>query len=109
MIQSRVRLRSLRSCVSFGGTGFCSLRSRVMTDPVISLLSDLVAIDSVNPSLVPGAAGEARIADAIDAHMRAIGLDVERQDVAPGRPNVVGVLEGAEPGPTLMFCGHIDT
>ena len=80
-----------------------------MSDPVISLLSDLVAIDSVNPSLVPGAAGEAGVADAIDAHMRAIGLDVERQDVAPGRPNVIGVLEGAERGRTLMFCGHIDT
>jgi acetylornithine deacetylase len=80
-----------------------------MADPVISLLSDLVAIDSVNPSLVPGAAGEAQIADGIEAHMRAMGLDVHRQDVAPGRPNVIGVLEGSEPGRTLMFCGHIDT
>ena len=80
-----------------------------MTDPVISLLGDLVAIDSVNPSLVPGAAGEAQIADAIETHMRAIGLDVHRQDVVPGRPNVIGVLEGSERGRSLMFCGHIDT
>ncbi|HEU4936631.1 MAG TPA: ArgE/DapE family deacylase [Vicinamibacterales bacterium] len=80
-----------------------------MTDPVISLLRDLVAIDSVNPSLVPGAAGEAQIADAIEMHMRAIGLEVHRQDVAPGRPNVIGVLEGSERGRSLMFCGHIDT
>ena len=80
-----------------------------MADPVISLLSDLVAIDSVNPSLVPGAAGESRIADAIETHMRAVGLDVYRQHVAPGRPNVVGVLEGSEHGRSLMFCGHIDT
>ena len=80
-----------------------------MTDPVISLLSDLVSIDSVNPSLVPGARGEAQIADAIEAHMRAMGLDVHRQNVAPGRPNVIGVLEGSEPGRSLMFCGHIDT
>jgi len=80
-----------------------------MTDPVISLLSDLVSIDSVNPSLVSGARGEAQIADAIDAHMRAIGLEVHRQNVAPGRPNVIGVLEGSEPGRSLMLCGHIDT
>lgn len=80
-----------------------------MTDPAISLLSDLVAIDSVNPSLVPGAAGEAQIADAIDAHLRALGLDVARQEAAPGRPNVIGVLEGRERGRTLMLCGHIDT
>ncbi|MFL6280127.1 MAG: ArgE/DapE family deacylase [Vicinamibacterales bacterium] len=80
-----------------------------MTDPVVSLLSDLVAIDSVNPSLVPGGRGEAQIADAIEAHLRAIGLDVGRQEVAPGRPNVVGVLEGSKPGRSLMYCGHIDT
>src|SRR5256885_2327202 len=62
-------------------------------DPVIRLLRDLVAIDSVNPSLVPGAAGEKQIAEAIGAHMTRIGLDVELHDAAPGRPNVVGVLE----------------
>lgn len=78
-------------------------------DPAISLLRDLVAIDSVNPSLVPGAAGERDVAAAIAAHMRRIGLDVELQDAAPRRPNVVGVLEGRGPGPSLMFCGHMDT
>ena len=80
-----------------------------MSDPVISLLRDLVAIDSVNPSLVPGAAGESQIADAIARHMRAIGLDVQQQEVAPGRPNVIGVLEGSERGRSIMFCGHTDT
>jgi len=78
-------------------------------DPAIALLRELVAIDSVNPSLVPGAAGEASIAGAIAAHLRGIGLDVEVQDAAPGRPNVIGVLEGRRPGRSLMLCGHIDT
>lgn len=78
-------------------------------DPAIALLRELVAIDSVNPSLVPGAAGEASIAGAIAAHLRRIGLDVEVQDAAPGRPNVIGVLEGRRPGRSLMLCGHIDT
>ena len=78
-------------------------------DPAIALLRDLVAIDSVNPSLVPAAAGEGEIAAAIAAHMRRLGLDVELQEAAPGRPNVVGVLEGRGPGPSLMLCGHMDT
>jgi acetylornithine deacetylase len=78
-------------------------------DPAIALLRDLVAIDSVNPSLVPGAAGEHAIARAIAAHMRGIGLDVEVQDAAPGRPNVIGVVEGKRRGRSLMFCGHTDT
>jgi acetylornithine deacetylase len=78
-------------------------------DPCISLLRELVSIDSVNPSLVPGAAGEGQVAGAIATHMRACGMDVELQEVEPGRPNVVGILEGREPGPTLMYCGHMDT
>ena len=78
-------------------------------DPSLTLLRDLVAIDSVNPSLVPGAKGEGMAAEAVAAHMRKLGLDVHLQEVAPGRPNVIGVLEGASPGRSLMFCGHIDT
>jgi acetylornithine deacetylase len=78
-------------------------------DPAIRLLRDLVTIDSVNPTLVPGAAGEAAIADAIAREMRGFGLDVDVQDAAEGRPNVVGVLEGRAKGRTLMFCGHTDT
>src|SRR5258705_2768669 len=78
-------------------------------DPSIKLLRDLIAIDSVNPSLVPGAAGEAQIAQALAAHLRSIGLDVELQEVVPGRSNVIGVLEGRRPGRSLMLCGHVDT
>jgi acetylornithine deacetylase len=80
-----------------------------MSDPVISLLRDLVAIDSVNPSLAPGAAGESQAAGAVAQYMRRLGLDVEMQEAAPGRPNVIGVLEGIERGRSLMFCGHLDT
>jgi acetylornithine deacetylase len=75
----------------------------------IRLLCDLVAANSVNPSLVPGAPGEAAAAEVARAAMTAAGLDVITQFAAPGRPNVIGVLEGREPGPSMMFCGHLDT
>jgi len=78
-------------------------------DPCISLLRELVSIDSVNPSLVPGARGEGAIATAVAEHMRAMGLDVHVEEVERGRPNVIGVLEGLQPGPTLLLCGHLDT
>ena len=73
------------------------------------LLSDLVAIDSVNPSLVPGAAGEAAIGDYIASWLRQRGFDVDVEHVAPGRPNIVGTVEGRRPGPTRLLCGHTDT
>lgn len=78
-------------------------------DSTLGLLKTLVGIDSVNPSLVHGAAGEADVARAIATELRAIGLDTHVQEAAPGRPNVVGVLNGRAPGRSLMFCGHIDT
>jgi acetylornithine deacetylase len=80
-----------------------------MTDPVVALLRDLVAIDSVNPSLVPGAAGELAMARRVADEMRASGLTVEVYEASPGRPNVVGTLEGRAPGRALMLCGHTDT
>ncbi len=78
-------------------------------DHTITLLKELVAIDSVNPSLVPGAAGETLIARALVQHLRGSGLDVELQEVVDGRSNVVATLMGRAPGRSLMFCGHIDT
>jgi acetylornithine deacetylase len=81
----------------------------VSGDRTIDLLRDLIRIDSVNPSLVPGAAGESEIAQLLAEEMRAIGMDVEVAEAAPGRPNVTGVLEGRARGRSLLFCGHSDT
>jgi acetylornithine deacetylase len=78
-------------------------------DPAIRLLKQLVSIDSVNPSLVAGASGEAAIARSLIEEFHSIGLRTEVQEAAPGRPNVVGVLHGKAPGRSLMFCGHTDT
>ena len=77
-------------------------------DP-LPLLKRLVAANSINPSLVPGAPGEAEVAEIVRRALVDAGLDVVVQEVAPGRPNVIGVLEGRAPGPTVMLCGHIDT
>ena len=77
-------------------------------DP-IPLLSELVATNSVNPGLVPGAPGEREVSEVVRRALAAAGLDVAIQETASGRPNVIGVLDGRSPGPTAMFCGHLDT
>jgi acetylornithine deacetylase len=76
---------------------------------VLQLTRELVAIDSVNPSLVPGAAGEGAIADWLASYLQRAGFDVEVDEVAPGRPNVVAMAERSGAGPTRMLCGHTDT
>jgi acetylornithine deacetylase len=77
-------------------------------DP-LPLLRDLVATNSVNPSLAAGAPGEQEAAELVRAALERAGLDAVVQEAAPGRPNVVGVLDGREAGPAVMFCGHLDT
>jgi acetylornithine deacetylase len=80
-----------------------------MSEPTIDLLRELIAIDSVNPSLVPGAAGEKDIADFIARELAAAGIDVQIQRVSGDRANVIGSIEGSQEGRTLMLCGHLDT
>jgi acetylornithine deacetylase len=81
------------------------------TDPhaLADLLRRLVAIDSTNPSLVPGAPGEAGVATLLAQECRAAGLEVHLEEAAPGRPNVVARLRGRRPGRRLLLNGHMDT
>jgi acetylornithine deacetylase len=78
-------------------------------EEIAPLLGDLVAINSINPDLVPGAPGEAEIARYVAGWLEGRGLDVELIEAAPGRPNVVGIARGTGGGKTLLFNGHMDT
>ena len=73
------------------------------------LLSDLVAINSINPDLVPGSPGEAEIARYIADWLERAGLEVELIGSVSGRPNVVGIARGTGGGKTLLLNGHMDT
>lgn len=75
---------------------------------VIALAHELVACDSTNPQLVAGGVGEGAVAELVARRLEAAGLTVAREEVLPGRPNVVARLAGSGGGPTLMLCGHMD-
>jgi acetylornithine deacetylase len=75
---------------------------------VRELAAELVAIDSVNPGLVAGAAGEGPAAAFVAALLRDAGLDVEMVG-AGARPSVIAVARGRGGGRTLLLNGHLDT
>jgi acetylornithine deacetylase len=76
---------------------------------LVRTLTDLVRINSINPTLVPGGAGEAEIGEYVAGALARAALDVRRIEPEPGRPSVVGVLEGARKGRSLMLNAHYDT
>jgi len=51
---------------------------------------------------------EAMVA-ALESRLAAAGLVVTRQEVLPGRSNIIARLPGREDGPALMLNGHLDT
>jgi acetylornithine deacetylase len=76
---------------------------------VAELVAQLVAIDSVNPDLVPGGAGEQEIANFVAGWLDRAGLEVTLDEPVPGRPNVIAVARGTGGGRSLMLNGHLDT
>ncbi len=81
-------------------------------DAVTRLLSDLVAIPSVNP-MGRGLTGpeflEGGMSDYLENWFRALGVDVERQVVSPGRDNVIARYDSPRARRTLLFDAHQDT
>ncbi|GLY47121.1 ArgE/DapE family deacylase [Lentzea sp. NBRC 102530] len=73
------------------------------------LLAGLIAIDSVNPDLVPGGNGEKDIADFCTTWFQRNGFEVHRLERRPGRPSIVAVKKGTGGGRSLMLNGHLDT
>jgi acetylornithine deacetylase/succinyl-diaminopimelate desuccinylase family protein len=80
-----------------------------MRDELTDLVGRLVAIDSVNPELVPGGAGEGAIAAFVAEWLEGADLEIERHEVAPGRWNVVAVAPGSGGGRSLLLNAHMDT
>ena len=73
---------------------------------LVEFLQRLVRIPSVNDQ--EHGRSEEPAAELVAQQMRAFGWEPQIAEVAPGRPNVVAVLEGGQPGPTLLFEGHVD-
>jgi succinyl-diaminopimelate desuccinylase len=73
---------------------------------LIRFAQQLVRLPSVHAP--ESGRSEAAAAELVANVMRGFGWPVEVDEVARGRPNVIGTVEGGLPGPTLLFEGHTD-
>jgi len=77
------------------------------------LLRELIALPSVNNALLPAGdprAGEVRVAEFLAATAAAAGLDIEFQEVLPGRNNLLATLSPAGVVKRRVVLGpHLDT
>lgn len=73
------------------------------------LLAEMIAIASVNPSLVPGGAGEREMARYMAGVLGELGFAAAVEGPSAERPNAVGVWPGTGGGRSLMVVGHLDT
>lgn len=73
------------------------------------LTQKLVRIPSVNPKFIrdPDQNRESAVQDLVEAELKSIGMSIDRWDVFPDRPNVIGQLAGSEKH-SLLLCGHVD-
>jgi acetylornithine deacetylase/succinyl-diaminopimelate desuccinylase-like protein len=82
------------------------MSSAVGPAAIRELLLELVAIDSVNPTLVAGGAGEAEIARFVAGWLERNGVAAEYHDLGGGCANVVGRVPGRGHGRALLEGGH---
>ncbi|MBO0719956.1 MAG: M20/M25/M40 family metallo-hydrolase, partial [Blastocatellia bacterium] len=75
---------------------------------MLQTLSDLISINSVNPAYANGRTEEA-IQHYLIEFFEAAGIPAERQEVFPGRPNVIAKLAGRDKSRRLILEAHVDT
>jgi acetylornithine deacetylase len=76
---------------------------------VADLAAALVRIDSVNPALIAGAAGESELAEFVAGWLARSGIEAEVVEPVPGRPSVIGISHGSGGGRSLLLNAHLDT
>jgi succinyl-diaminopimelate desuccinylase len=82
------------------------LLREIKREELIRLTQDLIRIPSVRSQKEGG--NEEKVAIFLSQLLEEMGLDVVVEEVEPGSPNVIAVLQGEGDGPCLMFECHTD-
>ncbi len=78
----------------------------IKKEELIRLTQDLIRIPSVRSQKEGG--NEEKVATFLSHYLEEMGLEVVVEEVEPGSPNVIAVLQGEGDGPCLMFECHTD-
>ena len=79
-----------------------------MENRIITILTELVEINSVNRTLSDGP-GDRQIAELIYQSLSALQLDAEIQEVGTNQCNVVAVVPGRDRRRSILLNAHLDT
>jgi succinyl-diaminopimelate desuccinylase len=82
------------------------LLREIKREELIRLTQDLIRIPSVRSQ--KEGSNEEKVAIFLSHLLEEMGLDVVVEEVEPGSPNVIAVLQGEGDGPCLMFECHTD-
>jgi len=82
------------------------LLREIKREELIKLTQDLIRIPSVRSQ--KEGSNEEKVAIFLSHLLEEMGLDVVVEEVEPGSPNVIAVLQGQGDGPCLMFECHTD-
>jgi acetylornithine deacetylase len=93
-----------RSWVREGGMSNWTIDQEVTT----GYLQALVRMNSINPGLAAGGAGEGEVAAWLLRTCEGLGFEVRSQETAPGRPNIIARWPGNSGGQSLLLTGHTD-
>ena len=80
--------------------------TEIKREELIKLTQDLIRIPSVRSPKEGN--NEEKVAIFLSRLLEEMGLDVVVEEVEPGSPNVIAVLQGGSDGPCLMFECHTD-
>ncbi len=81
------------------------LNNKTVDAEIIELLIRLVKARSY-----PGIPEQEKaVVQELYVYLRSHGIESEVMEVCEGRPNLLASIEGPNPGPHLLLCGHTDT
>ena len=84
---------------------FDRILKEIKREELIRLTQELIRIPSVRRQ---DRGSEEKVALFVAHYLEEMGLDVVVEEVEPGSPNVIGILQRQEEGPCLMFECHMD-